>query len=85
MLICKKLWIYALTFGVLTTACGIVNFTKFAFNGGYFFPWDFTMVGNMGDLIGYVNFRFPPLFWVFLPLIIVFILFFYLADTDGSA
>ena len=81
VLICKKLWIFALTFGVLTTACGIVNFTKLAFNGDYFFPWDFTMVGNMGDLIGYVNFRFPPLFWVFMPLIIAFILFFYLVDT----
>lgn len=82
LLLCKKLWIFALCYGGFMVIVGCINCIKLAVNGDYFFPWDIYMAGNMGQLISFAKFDLPIFFWLFLFLIILFILFFKIADTD---
>ncbi len=66
--ICRKLWIYAVVFAVPVVLAGITNCVKTAANGDHFVPWDITMAGKLGDLVGFAKFNLP---FYTLPLLLV--------------
>lgn len=71
LLLTRKLWIYATVFGSLSVIMGIINCVKHAVNGDYFMPWDISMAGNMGQLIGFARFDLPLYIWILLPAIAI--------------
>lgn len=71
LLLTRKLWIYAVSFGALSVILGIINCVKLAVNGDYFFPWDVSMAGNMGELISFARFDLPPYTWLLIPVIAI--------------
>ena len=71
LLLVRRLWIWATVMGSATLIIGIINCVKLAVNGDYFFPWDISMAGNMGQLIGFARFDLPPYLWLFIPAFII--------------
>ena len=71
LLLVRRLWIWATVMGAATLIIGIINCVKLAVNGDYFFPWDISMAGNMGQLIGFARFDLPPYLWLFIPAFII--------------
>ena len=82
ILLCRKTWIYAVVFGSVSVIVGIINCVKHAVNGDYFFPWDISMAGNMGQLISFARFDLPPYFWLLLPMIIIACVIYALSKTE---
>ncbi len=82
LLLCRKIWIYAVVFGSFSVIIGLINCVKYAVNGDYFFPWDISMAGNMGQLIGFARFDLPPYFWLLLPMIIIACVIYALSKTE---
>lgn len=82
LLITRKLWVFAVTLGSFTSIMALINCVKLAVNGDYFFPWDFTMAGNLGTLISFARFDIPWLFFIALPLLAVACVLFWFADTE---
>lgn len=51
--------------GLVSLGFGFTNYTKVATNGDNFFPQDFTMIGNLGDLTTFATeVSVPWLFWI---------------------
>lgn len=63
LLLTKKAWLGALSSTVLFQIAGLVNFYKVSCNGDPFVPWDFSMTGNLGQLLEFAKIRLP--WWVF--------------------
>lgn len=82
LLICRKLWIYATTLGSLSVILGIINYVKFASNGDNFVPWDITMMGNMGELVGFANFNMPPLIYLSISIVVIMSLAFWFMGAE---
>ena len=79
--VCYRLWIYTVAFGSLTVIISIINCVKHAINGDYFFPWDISMAGNMGQLVGFAKFDLPPMFWLFPAVFALFTVFYAFTDA----
>ncbi len=78
----KKLWIYGTVFGSLTVILSVINHLKVSANGDNFMPWDISMAGNVGQLTGFVTFSFPPLMFMWISLIALFVVFYWLTDAQ---
>ncbi len=81
LLLVRKVWIYATVFGSVTLIMGVINCLKVAVNGDNFAPWDITMVGNAGQLASFAKFNLPWLTFVWIPVAVIFCMFFWLTDA----
>ena len=54
----KKPWICLIVFGAFAVSFSLVNYIKFSLTGENFFPHDFIMAANMGELAGFVSVEF---------------------------
>lgn len=77
----RRLWITSAVFCAVTFIMGMVNCLKAGSNGDNFFPWDFAMIGNAGELSGMVKFNIPPLCWLWLGISAVLVFLFWLSDA----
>lgn len=80
LFLCRRVWIAAGLLGLTSIICSYVNFTKVALNGDYFVPQDIVMVTHAGELSQFLSGKLPPLFWVFLAVIVLWVVFFALVD-----
>ncbi len=82
LLLVRKSWIAALISGLLWQICGIVQYLKVALNGDPFVPMDFTMTGQMGQLMKFVNVRLPWWGWLLPILLILYIILLWLWQRE---
>jgi len=82
LLISKKVWLFAAISGTLSIILGIINCVKLAINGDYFFPWDVSMAGNMGQLIGFAKFDLPILLWPAIAFVVLVSFALWCADIE---
>ncbi|MBR4949596.1 MAG: LTA synthase family protein [Clostridia bacterium] len=59
LFISRRTWVAALILGGVYQIAGIVNYIKVDLNGDPFVPMDFSMTGNMGELLSFVNVIMP--------------------------
>ena len=82
LLLTRKLWIYGVCFGALTVIAGLVNCIKVAANGDNFTPWDITMAGKLGSLVGFAKIDLPKFTFAGIAAIAVFIVIFALSKAQ---
>ena len=82
LLLTRKLWIYGVCFGALTVIAGLVNCIKVAANGDNFTPWDITMAGKLGSLVGFAKIDLPEFTFAGIAAIAVFIVIFALSKAQ---
>lgn len=80
LFLCRRVWISAGILGLISVICSYVNYTKVALNGDYFTPQDIVMVTHAGELSQFISGDLPPLFWVFLAVMVLWVVFFALVN-----
>lgn len=71
-LVLKKLWASSLCLTVLSAVLGIVNHLKFSTTGDFFYPWDLTQTGNVGDLLKFIRPDLSVAAWILIILSFAF-------------
>jgi len=73
LLSCRKAVIACSILGLISAIFGYINFTKVATNGDNFFPRDFAMAGNAGDLMSFISGDVPGFFLVWVGVFVVWV------------
>ena len=59
LFLCRRGWLAALILAVGSVLFGLINYVKYALNGNHFFPWDFSMAGDMRELLNFTSITLP--------------------------
>lgn len=59
LFLCRRGWLAALILAVTSVLFGLINYIKYALNGNHFFPWDFSMAGDMKELLNFTSIALP--------------------------
>ncbi len=59
LFLCRRGWLAALILAVPSVLFALINYIKFTLNGNHFFPWDFSMAGDMKELLDFTSIALP--------------------------
>ena len=74
LLLCRRVWIAAGIFGLISLVCSYVNYTKTALNGDHFMPQDILMLSNAGELSSFISGALPRAFLLLAAVLFVWVI-----------
>jgi len=74
LLLCRKAVIAGGILGFVSVAFAYINYMKVSLNGDNFFPLDVLMIGDAGSLISFMSGNVPPVFWVSVLVLVLWVI-----------